>query len=177
MSIKGIVTAAVIGLLVGLVEATFSTFLTVPWDAVMPVLPIAVLYVVRDRPVFAYVLCGCAGAMMDLFTPGIMTFAFGRLILIVAILDLLSRTVLTNQSFYAAVAMAAVARGVDRIWVGIMSLLTDATGIRATVAAMWPMVWRSVLWDMMLVGLAFLISSSIRRRFVIRPQTATKRYG
>lgn len=164
MGIGRLVGCLVLGVLLGAVEATGMTFLPLPWREIHPVLPVIVLFVVREEPVVAAILAGTAGAVFDVFAIDGGSFAFGRLLAIVLLVRFVSRSVLTNQSQYTAISLAVMARLADRAWVVLFHLVTRGGSVWQEIA--WPSLWRSCLWDVAIIGSLFFLIVSYRRRFV-----------
>lgn len=152
---------------VGLLQASFFSILPTPWRELQPVLPFATILVVLHRPRAALVFAAIAGFAVDLFSPGASRFAYAEYLLIAAAVAFLSETVLTNRSVYAAAALAAVARGLSRLWdVGVSAV---SAVLFKTAAPFEPAVSFLITlgWDLAVVATLFFLLAHFTRRFLI----------
>ncbi len=165
------------GFLLGMFEATLSTFLHGYTSFILPVIPFIVLLIVRDRPTHALIAAGSAGLVMDIFALGHPTFAIARLLIIALLIIFLARTFLTNQSLYAAVALTIIARTIDRSWLMIVYWIRGSLPFIQMVHLSWPSAWRIAISDIIFVTVIFIFLTFLTQKFVIRrSQTQTQTY-
>lgn len=116
MSVRSALMLTVLGIFLGLFEASFRSFFPSPFVHVRPLLPIMVLYVVFGRWERAVWLGVVGGLLIELFGLPRATLAEIRFPLIALLLAITSERVFTNASVYAALAMGLIARSVDMLW-------------------------------------------------------------
>jgi len=176
MTWKSVLLYIVCGLFLGLYESTFATFATGVAAWVLPILPIVVLLVVRERMEAALLISGSAGIVLDLIATGGVGFAYARLLLITLLVVFLARTVLTNQSVYTALALMLVARICDRLWLFLLSWSRGWMPLADLTAATWRIVWRVTVADLCLIAGAFILLALVSRRFVVDRGLGSRRY-
>jgi hypothetical protein len=163
--------AAVIllGLLLGLYESTFQTFL-VGWPSFLkPILPSLVFFMLLERRGYAIAFGVSAGIVLDLFAVEFPTFAPWRLVTIAALLWLASERLLTNRSVYSTVAMVLAARSVEWIWLGSVEALFSLIGRRAYLAPDFGSLAKIAAADLFLTVSLFFLGLFIMRRY-LRPR-------
>lgn len=161
---------------VGLIEATLLTLLPSPWREIRPIIDICVILVVVSRSKAGLVFAGIAGFMIDLFSIGSGSFAFARLVVTVAVVALLSITVLTNRSVYATAVLVALARCIDRAWMWLASAVS-ATLFHADVQVE-PLrsFGITLLWDVGIVSACFVALALFTKRFLMTAPFAPRPY-
>ena len=102
MSVRPVLMLTVLGVILGLFEASFRSFFPSPFVHIRPLLPMMVLYVVFGRWEGAIWLGFVGGLFMELFGLPQMTLAEIRLPLIAWLLSVTSERVFTNASVYAS---------------------------------------------------------------------------
>jgi len=167
MTARTILLMSVIGLLLGLYEATAFTFSNGIFSLILPVIPALILLVVREHAEEALVVGAIAGSIIDVFAPEMSNFATARLMLIVLVFTFVARTVLTNHSLYAAIAMTIAARLVDRLWVLLVSWVHGWMSLHALLNLQWPSIWRTAISDACMVSVAFFFLSFLIGRFLL----------
>lgn len=160
----------------GLLEVTFLTLLPSPWRDIRPIIDVSVLFVILNRSKAGMAFGAVAGFLLDLFSVGPASFASARLLVVAAVVSLLSITLLTNRSMYATAVLVAVARLVDRFWIGLFSLAA-ATLFHAPI----PMdslgsFGITLLWDVGIVSVCFIVFAFFTRRFLITAPIAPRPY-
>lgn len=176
MTWKRAILYVILGLFLGLYESTFATFATGMAAWVLPILPITVLYVVREKMDAALLISGSAGIVLDLIATGGVGFAYARFLLITLLVIFLARTILTNQSVYTALALMIVARVCDRLWLFVLSWSRGWMPLSDLVAASWRIGWRVGVADLCLIAVVFITIALVARRFVIDRGSASNRY-
>lgn len=166
---------SVFGLLIGLVEATALTFSAGIEFVVLPVIPILILLVVRERTGEALVVAGTAGLALDVFSPEVSSFTTARLLLLTLSTIYFARSVLTNHSFYAAITMVVLVRFADRVWVLIGSWVNGWMSFPELAHTSWPSVWKILLMDVGIVGAAFFLLTFVIRQFLVG-RSSDRRY-
>lgn len=172
------IVSILVGVLAGLLEATFLTFLPSPWSSIHPILLLVVVFVIRERPRKAVAVAATASVLLDAFVVEGYPVALFRLVLVTALLHLFARRVLTNHSFYSAIALVFFARGIDHFFRISAHLLTRFHSPALAFLSAWSSIWREIAWDVVLIGAFFIIRTLISRRFVSVSTFAGRRmYG
>lgn len=151
----------------GLMEGTFLTLLPSPWREVRPILEVAILLIVINRPREAVVFSTLAGFILDTFSVGTSTFAMSRLPIVIGIILLIAQSWFTNRSVYAAAALVLGARLLDRLWLWAAYIFgthvfTWNVRLEPTASFVTTLIWDSILVSLMFVGLALFT-----RRFLV----------
>ena len=122
------------------------------------------------------VFAAIAGFLLDLFSVGPTTFAFARLVVVVALVSLLSITVLTNRSMYATAVLVTAARCLDRLWILASSAI--ATVLFHVPVPVEPLqaLGITLLWDVGIVSVCFIVVASFTRRFLVTEPLSTRPY-
>lgn len=158
-----------IGFLCGLWEAGVSPFLPGVFS-IHPLLPVLVLFVIASGRSRSLAAAFAGGVMIDLFQPGFSDAAFLRYVLVVLLLDVISRHWLTNRSIYSAAALVLAGRFMERIsaWlIGVLFQVLDFTPYAWSVGARG---WIPYFWDAAIVALGFLGIAILTKRFLTLPQ-------
>jgi hypothetical protein len=166
MSTQRAIGFILFGLIIGLFEATTATFLPQPWTYFHPVLPILICLIVLERPTEAVVLGLSGGLAIDLLSTDSVTYAVARFFLLALGAAFAARHLLTNYSLYAAVAMAALSRLFDWLWLGVLQSALFLFQAPVRLAEPWSVEWKIALWDAALVGTVFVFTAFIFKRFV-----------
>lgn len=157
----------IFGLVLGLYEATAFTFSNGLFAVVLPIIPILVVLIMREHTEEALVISAVAGIVLDIFATEAPTFATARFLLITLAAAFVARSVLTNNSLYAAVAMTVAARCIDRLWILLMSWMHGWMPLRELARVTWPSFWRTGLADICIVVAAFFVLTFLIKRFVM----------
>ena len=165
-----------LGIAASVFESTTSTFLYGIPSLIRPILPCIILFVVSERPTHALLFAAAAGLVTDLLAPAPPTFAVARDVLLAVSVAFASRTVITNQSVYAAVALAIAARTLDQVWLLAARWIADRGLLGASAAATWDLAWRFALADAALVATGCVTIALVIRRFVVG-RTPPHAYG
>jgi cell shape-determining protein MreD len=176
MTPRAWIIAVCSALFAALLEASFMPFLPPPWREIRPVMQLIVLLIIVNRPRGALAAAAIAGFVLDIFQVENGAFAFGRFILIAALLLLISESTLTNRSVYATAALILAARLFDRVWMVIASFLGGVlfrTDIRIE---SWTSFGTTLLWDIGLISVAFICLALFTRRFLITINRSKRRY-
>jgi hypothetical protein len=177
MSPRGWIVVVLSAIVAAFLEACFLPFLPAPWRDIRPILELAALFVVLSSPRGALVFAGIAGILVDLFRIDAGTFAFGRYIVVILLMILLSQTVLTNRSVYATGALVILARLADRVW--LMLVQTIGTSLFRLDIRIEPFrsFLTTVAWDIGLMTVAFIALAFFTRRFLVTVSRNTRYYG
>lgn len=143
------------------------TFLPSPFFDFRLVLPMVISMIILQRPTHAAVLAFAAGTTMDVFAQSTITLAFARLLIISLCVAFLAETVLTNQSLYAALALGAMARLLDFLWLAVLQFVTHLKQPHiAAILPRWSDAWKIMLWDAVVIAIFFWVSTILLKRFV-----------
>lgn len=166
-----------LGPLVAVYEATFSTFVPSFWSALHPVLFCIIISLLRERPWRALAFAALCGGILDAFSIGSMGYAFFELLLITLILWFFSRRVLTNHSLYAGMALVILARGLSALMFMLVRSVERLKDSSLFITPDWSFFLRSSVWDVVLIGGFFLINLLLSRKFVTLMSATPNRYG
>lgn len=162
-----LILASLLGVLAGLWEVGVSGFLPTSLAAFKPIVPIMVIFIVASTRLRALSFAVAAALILDAYTGFAYDFAIIRFALLVFSLDLVLTQFLTNRSVYATAALALMARSLDWFSVWIFSWL-------GFVFERSPYIWHlpsswfmTLIWDMGLAALGFLLLARFTRRFVV----------
>ncbi|MBU1349080.1 hypothetical protein KJ781_03355 [Patescibacteria group bacterium] len=167
MSWKVWLLVSIGAVLVGLCEATFLTILPSPWREIHPVLSVAVIFVVLGRSRAGMAWAAIAGLMIDLYAVGPSSFSFARLLLTVALVSMLSLSILTNRSIYATVVLMLFGRGADWAIRRVTSAVSDALFHAYMPVESFRGLATSMAWDVALVAVTFVVIASFTKRFLV----------
>lgn len=153
------------GLAAGLWEAGILPFVDAPFSF-RPILPLAVILLVSSSRGKAFAAAFAGAAFLDAYGWSPAEMHMLRYMGILLVLDLAAERLLTNRSVYAASAMAFSAR--------ILDLITAfMTGTAGYFIGFSPEPWHvpsgffwTVIWDMGVTALAFLVIAGLTKRFV-----------
>lgn len=169
MRIRDVLLAILFGCLTGLFEATFTTFLPRPFLDIRPVLPLLVGGILLQRSGVAMIFGVSAGLMVDVFSVGPTTLVSASNLALILLISFLARTVITNQSMYAAFALMFCARGIEWCWNLLAGFLWRMSSLHViSIAHAFGDVWRMLIWDELFLAVCFLISSFVLRRYSAR---------
>ncbi len=151
------------GLLAGLYEATVWGFAPVIASGIHPIAPGIALFVLYEQPEAALVFAGVAGLVTDVLSVDAPYFLLAAYLLIAFGLGLMAKTVFTNRSLYAAIALCLVARACENLWVLGVDVLRRASwnaGASWFSATPW---WAVPASDILIMSGAFFVSLLVRR--------------
>lgn len=169
MRLRTILLSSLCGSLVGLFEVTFVSFLPKPFSDLHLVLPLIILGILLQRFDVVSVFGVSAGVLVDVFTIGPTSFASARNLAIALIIAFLARTVVTNQSVYAAFALMCAARGMEWVWQLVASLFWKLSSSHALSSAPGVgSVLRTLMWDELFLAACFMVWGIVLRRFITR---------
>ncbi len=176
MSKKGWAFVIVLAFFLAIGEATALTLLPEPWRDFRPVLDCIVMLIVLRRPKGALLFAAIAGLVLDAFQVDSSGFVFGRIVCVAAILVLLSNSLLTNRSLYASLALALGARMIEGIWL-LSAHVFGAVLFHWDIPIMpFTSFLITSVWDVVSVGVTFLIFVFFTRRFFVSAHRATPFY-
>lgn len=169
MRILKYLAVILLGLMLGLYESTFLTFLSGWPSFVKPILPSLVFFMLLERRGYAIAFAACAGIVLDLFAVELATFAPWRLVTIAALLWLASERLLTNRSVYSTVAMVLAARLADWFWLVSVERLFGLIGRSAHLAPNVVSLAKTATADLLLTVSLFFLGLFVMRRY-LRPR-------
>lgn len=169
-----LIAALLLGILAGLWEVGISGFLPPFLSALKPVIPVMVLFIVASNRVRALTFVLTAAAILDAYTGFTFDFSFIRYALLVFVLDLVLSQFLTNRSVYATAMLAVMARLLD--WITLWLFSWIGFGLNKSpyvwqLASNWPL---TLLWDMGLTALTFLLIARFTRRFLVNVEASPR---
>ena len=153
-----------LALVAAILEVAATPFLPA-WLQVRPLMPLLVLCVIGSSPPRAVATAVVSGVLVDIFSYAAFGVATFRLVLLVFLLDLVSRHWLTNRSLYAALAMAILARFTDWGSAWITQETAYALHFHSYPPVFWRQPWITLAWDVALVGLGFVALALFSNRF------------
>ena len=170
--------ALLLGTLAGLWEAAALPFLP-SWMAVRPLLPLLVVFLVINvrRPTKPMAVIGAL--FIDVFAVAAPDLAVIRYLVICYVLDAVAQRWLTNRSLYTSLGLVVIGRILEQgsAWMfgTLVSRLTHAPSPWMAAAPF----FSTLVWDLLIVGISFLIIAFFTRRFTtaVRPAQHTGWYG
>lgn len=171
MNVWRIIVWSLVGLAAGIAEAVLRSFLPMPYAAMYPVIPLAILRLHADAPAEAIAVGFVGGLVTDLFHVGPALFVSGAYTVVLILAAALTITFLTKQSIYSALALDVLTRALIFIWT-LLAAFGDRLLLRTDVAlpslANLPII---VLWDVLIVSVgvayhAFRHRKRADRRYV-----------
>jgi len=157
------------GLACGVWEVAVTPFLPAAFS-IHPLLPLLVIFVIASGRPRALAAAIAGGVIIDLFQPAFSDGATLRYVLIVLLLDLVSRHWLTNRSIYSAIALAFVGRVFERFSAWLIGMLLHLTEVTPYYWSNGASGWVPYLWDAMFVAAGFLLIALLTKRFLTLAQ-------
>jgi hypothetical protein len=161
------ILAALCGIFLGLIQATFLSLLPSPWREFQPVLATCVLLVVLNRSKHAILFSGVAGFVLHLFTVGGNSFAFIWLMVTTVIVTVISQSLLTNRSMYATAALTVFARIIFQSLAFIVLTISSFLFNTAYIIPSFRQLIVITAWDVALSCFGFLAVAMLTRRFQV----------
>ncbi len=152
----------ILGFLAGFWEISVRPFLPSAFQ-LHPLLPLIVLLMnVSSRP--RLLAAAIAGAfILDLFAITAPDLALLRYAGIILILDLFARHLLTNRSLYSSLGLVLIGRVLEYGSAWVIGHFLIWLGI-GTIWVRQPSFFISCLWDVLFVGIGFLLMAAFTRR-------------
>lgn len=153
-----------VGILAGIWEIAILPFLP-SGLGVRPLLPIAVLLLVSGARSRAFSGLIAGALVLDAYKWAYFDVATLRLAVVFMLLDVIAQRFLTNRSVYATIVLAVIVRGLDWLSSFILALVG---GLMDSARYPWQLPVDAgwiILWDIVLVGMGFLLIASFTRRF------------
>jgi hypothetical protein len=166
-----------LGVIAALYEATVATFLPFPWSAWKPVVFLVSFSIVREAPRRALIYAVVCGILLDAFSVGGSSLMLIRLLVLAVVLWIMSERVLTNHSFYAAVALAFFARVLMQILLFAVQGFMRLKNPSVLLSTDWAAIMMTGVWDTVAIGFFFIIHAFVSRRFVTVSPLKQDRYG
>ncbi|MEK7655844.1 MAG: hypothetical protein AAB386_04155 [Patescibacteria group bacterium] len=155
-----------VSIIIGLAQVCFFSLLPTPWREFLPVLPIAAIFLILNRPTAALVFAGTGGFIVDLFSPGVSKFAVAEYLLIIIALAFILESVLTNRSVYVMATLVIIARTLSAIWEIVAAFASNLLFKTVFQTVSVQAFFISCAWDVFSVAVLFFIIARFTRRFL-----------
>jgi hypothetical protein len=159
-----ILLAVLAGLAAGLFEVSVTPFLP-GWLDIRPLIPLVAVLIVSSKRSRAYAATIAGALVIEAYAISEPDAPLFRLILVAALMDVAARQFLTNRSVYATAALAVM--GGLGSWVLAIALSGAAIAFGISDGPWSPtgLPLFSLLWNVVLSGLAFLAVAGFTARF------------
>ena len=158
------VLAVLLGLAAAGWEISVRPFLPF-WLDIPAFLPLVVLLLISSTRPRAYAVAIIGAMLLQLYTLGVRDLVLLRWVLVFLVLDLLASRLLTNRSFYVAVALASLGFIFERLSSFLIGQLTWAIGISTYPWTLSRGFFWSFGWNVFLVSVGFVIVAFFTKRF------------
>ena len=160
----------------GIYESAFLGSAPFPFYLLHPILPACVLLLMLNKRLPAYLAVGVAGTLVDLLSAAPAGWVTIRWLCVLLVVDLLSESVATNRSLYAAMALVGSARLLDRVLGQIISWFALIFLHQTIILGSWTAWLGSAIVDQACTAMVFILITLFTKRFVIAINPRQVRY-
>ena len=175
MRYRTIALAIVGGLAAGVYETAVWSFAPSFVSGLRPIVPVIAMLLLYEQSEAALAFAISAGAVVDLFSVADVRFLLGAYVCIALGLGLMARSVFTNRSLSAAIALCLVGRLAEGVWLIAANLFSGSAWDGGLPVLNASPVWSLFVWDIALTSLAFTFGFLIKRRQPARQNQAPDR--